>query len=452
MTDAPMVGLPLAGIRVLDLTHVSSGPSATRLLGALGADAIKVEGTPSTRLPSRLGRCRRAESLSGPGQRRGPTEPQRMVQHREHRQACGVGQPQGSRGTGGRLQTGPGDAPRHCQLSARRPGSIGLDYAELRRHRSDVILIEMTGYGSTGPMSGLQAYGAQFDAMSGTAWLTGDGEKPLLTGSRSLRPVAGLAAASAAVTAVRPLASYGRRSIEVIQRRRDDPARRRTVRRCISGVGLPRALSTVTSTPPRTTSSWNSSSGLPSPSTTTPAGTRTACGCRRRHPRPAAARMGTGTSRTIGRQQGGGCVWGLRTQRCQRRSPANSRRIRGTKSAHRCATKDVDFRGVGFLRPLTHPRTGTHLYPGPPFTLDGHHIALAAPRRCATSTRTACSSCHLRRSLLPRARGPTTARRHRLRGDGATHQSEIRRTTTRTRTGRPCSRSRFPSPRQGEPP
>lgn len=36
-------GLPLAGVRVLDLTRVIAGPSATRLLGALGADVLRVD-------------------------------------------------------------------------------------------------------------------------------------------------------------------------------------------------------------------------------------------------------------------------------------------------------------------------------------------------------------------------------------------------------------------------
>ena len=47
--------LPLTGLRVLDLTHIVSGPFGTRILADLGADVVKVH--TASQQPERGGRC-----------------------------------------------------------------------------------------------------------------------------------------------------------------------------------------------------------------------------------------------------------------------------------------------------------------------------------------------------------------------------------------------------------
>jgi crotonobetainyl-CoA:carnitine CoA-transferase CaiB-like acyl-CoA transferase len=90
-------------------------------------------------------------------------------------------------------------------LANYRPGvlaRLGLGYSDLRSMRPDIILIEMPGYPSGSSQVDAPAYGAQFDAASGSAWLTGDDVEPLLTGFALGDAVAGLLAASAAVSAL----------------------------------------------------------------------------------------------------------------------------------------------------------------------------------------------------------------------------------------------------------
>ena len=52
-------GLPLAGVRVVELTHMVMGPTCGMILGDLGAEVIKIEPTSRRRYPSSVGRrCR----------------------------------------------------------------------------------------------------------------------------------------------------------------------------------------------------------------------------------------------------------------------------------------------------------------------------------------------------------------------------------------------------------
>ena len=78
---------------------------------------------------------------------------------------------------------------------------IGPDW--LREQREDIIVVGMASFGKTGPDASAMAYGPVVEQLSGLASLTGYGDGiPFKTGVSYGDPVAGLAAATAVVTAL----------------------------------------------------------------------------------------------------------------------------------------------------------------------------------------------------------------------------------------------------------
>jgi crotonobetainyl-CoA:carnitine CoA-transferase CaiB-like acyl-CoA transferase len=165
MTDRPAVWPdddncgtgPLRGVRVLDLTTVVMGPSATQILGDLGADVIKVE-TPGGDTMRLIGPWRH------PGM--GPL----FLQANRNKRSVVLD-----------LKTSAGKeaifalAKRADVLvsNVRLQGlaRLGLDYDSVRAVNTRIIYCMAVGYGSDGPQSGKAVYDDLMQAASGIAGL-----------------------------------------------------------------------------------------------------------------------------------------------------------------------------------------------------------------------------------------------------------------------------------------
>lgn len=147
---------PLAGIRVLDLTTMISGPIATRILGDQGADIVKVESPGAGDLVRHMG-IRRGGDLS----------------------ATFVASNRNKRSIVLDLKTERGlevlhELVRNADVFVQnfRPGTadrIGLGEDALRALRRDLIYVSISGFGDTGPYAHKRVYDPLIQALSGLA-------------------------------------------------------------------------------------------------------------------------------------------------------------------------------------------------------------------------------------------------------------------------------------------
>lgn len=198
MTPDPVQGtkrLPLDGIRVVDLTAVWAGPYATRLLGDMGAEVIKVE---SPNNPDLL----RALSLLPPDTERAWNKSAYFNHNNRNKLGCTLD-----------LSTQQGKAAFLRLVSksdvvienyrAEVMSNLGLDYENLRNVRSDIIMVSMPSHGKTGPERDYVAYGTNVEQLAGLVSVSGyiDGP-PQKSGISYGDPVAGTAAAGAVIMAL----------------------------------------------------------------------------------------------------------------------------------------------------------------------------------------------------------------------------------------------------------
>lgn len=204
--------LPLEGIRVADLSAVWAGPYATRLLGDLGAEVIKIE---SPNNPDLL----RALSLLPPGTEH-PWNKSAYFNHNNRDKlgcALDLGKPRGRELFLKLVE--------QCDVvienfRADVLDNLNLGYQVLRQAKEDIILVSMPGHGKTGPEAGRVAYGTNVEQLAGLVSISGysDGP-PQKSGISYGDPVAGTAAAGAVLMALLQRRRTGKgQYVEVAQR------------------------------------------------------------------------------------------------------------------------------------------------------------------------------------------------------------------------------------------
>lgn len=184
-----MNGMPLAGLRVLDVATMMAGPYGATLLGDLGADVIKVEshyGDESRYLgPKRDGECGSYLSLN-----------------RSKRDlVLDLLTPQGQEVFARLVATAD-----VLVTNVREPalGRLGLEFEQVQRHRSDIVWIRVTAFGPDGPYAGRPGIDFLTQGYAGALTLNGQPDSPpVRTGLPVVDTVASLLVANAVLAALR---------------------------------------------------------------------------------------------------------------------------------------------------------------------------------------------------------------------------------------------------------
>jgi formyl-CoA transferase len=187
---------PLAGVRVLDVTKVWSGPLATCVLADLGADVIRIE------LPGgRDGQV--PPNIPGTG----------LSWFREtvHRNKRSVGLD--LRDPAGRESFLRLVATADVVVENYKPGTLdgwGAGYQACREARPDIVFVSVSGWGQYGPNAHLPAYDPVVQAASGWMALNGLPDGPPVRAPTFLADeLAGLHAAIGALAALAHRARTG---------------------------------------------------------------------------------------------------------------------------------------------------------------------------------------------------------------------------------------------------
>jgi crotonobetainyl-CoA:carnitine CoA-transferase CaiB-like acyl-CoA transferase len=194
--------LPLAGVRVVDLTQIWAGPRCTKVLADWGADVIKVEShkrTDSTRAYDAF--LASPEPHDETAERAHNRRHQYEQLHRGQRSV--TIDPTVADGRGRLLDLVRVSDVLVANFAYGVLERLGIAYPDLAAVRPDVIVLSMTGFGDSGPERDYVAFGVTQEELCGIYALTGyAGERPLKSGSNIGDPMNGMHGACAVAAAL----------------------------------------------------------------------------------------------------------------------------------------------------------------------------------------------------------------------------------------------------------
>ena len=187
----------LAGLRVLDASNLIAGPLASMLLADLGADVVKVEHPDG------------GDSLRNHGgQKQGHGLWWKVLGRGKRSITLNLSQPVG--------QDLFRRMARHSDvvLESYRPGTMarwGLDYSALSEANPGLVMVHVSGFGQTGPLSANPGFGTLAESMSGFAFRNGAADGPPTLPPFGLADtVTGITTAFALMSALRSRQASGR--------------------------------------------------------------------------------------------------------------------------------------------------------------------------------------------------------------------------------------------------
>jgi crotonobetainyl-CoA:carnitine CoA-transferase CaiB-like acyl-CoA transferase len=153
--------LPLAGLKVIDLTIARAGPAAVRLLADWGADVLRIEPPPST------------ERGSVGGRRRGSDE---QNLHRNKRSLSLDLKSAAGQQVLQRLIDGADVVAENFRAEVKQ--RLGLTYSALAERNPRLILASISGFGQDGPYASRPGVDQIVQGLSGLMSVTGDRDGP----------------------------------------------------------------------------------------------------------------------------------------------------------------------------------------------------------------------------------------------------------------------------------